>query len=75
MQLTPQFSVSADGVDVTGRFAGRNVELEVIDATGVESDSAEFVISDPLAEVAPPRRGAGTPGRGAATVVHRVFTQ
>jgi hypothetical protein len=58
MQLTPQFSVSADGIDVTGRFAGRNVELEVIDATGVESDSAEFVISDPLAEVAPPRRGA-----------------
>lgn len=56
--MTPDFSVSADGLDVTDRFAGCKVEIEVVDATGTESDSVEIVIFDPAAIVAPPRRGA-----------------
>lgn len=56
--MTPDFSVSADGLDVTDRFAGCKVEIEVVDATGTESDSVEIVIFDPAAVVAPPRRGA-----------------
>jgi phage protein D len=56
--MTPDFTVSADGLDVTDRFAGRKIELEVVDATGTESDSAEIVIFDPQAVVQPPRRGA-----------------
>jgi len=56
--MTPDFSVIADGLDVTGRFGGRKIEIEVVDATGVESDSAEISIFDPEAIVSPPRRGA-----------------
>lgn len=56
--MTPDFSVIADGVDVTGRFGGRKIEIEVVDATGVESDSAEITIFDPESIVSPPRRGA-----------------
>lgn len=56
--MTPDFSVSADGLDVTDRFAGCKVEIEVVDATGTESDSVEIVIFDPAGIVAPPRRGA-----------------
>lgn len=56
--MTPDFSVIADGIDVTGRFGGRKIEIEVVDATGVESDSAEIVVFDPEAIVEPPRRGA-----------------
>lgn len=56
--MTPDFSVIADGVDVTGRFGGRKIEIEVVDATGVESDSAEITIFDPEAIVSPPRKGA-----------------
>lgn len=56
--MTPDFTISADGIDVTSRFGDRKVELEVVDATGTESDSAEIKIFDPDAVVAPPRKGA-----------------
>ena len=56
--MTPDFTISADGVDISDRFAGRKIELEVVDATGTESDSAEIKIFDPDAIVAPPRHGA-----------------
>lgn len=56
--MTPDFTISADGLDVTDRFAGRKIELEIVDARGTESDSAEISIFDPEAVVQPPRRGA-----------------
>jgi phage protein D len=56
--MTPDFTISADGLDVTDRFSGRKIELEVVDARGTESDSAEIGIFDPEAIVQPPRRGA-----------------
>lgn len=58
MQHTPDFEIFADGINVTGNFSGRKMELEVVDAVGVESDSAEIVVADPQATLAPPRRGA-----------------
>lgn len=56
--MTPDFTVAADGLDVTDRFAGCKVEIEVVDATGTESDSVEIMVFDPAAIAAPPRRGA-----------------
>ncbi len=56
--MAPDFSITADGLDVTDRFAGCKIEIEVVDATGTESDSVEIVIFDPAGVVAPPRRGA-----------------
>lgn len=49
--MTPNYQIFANGTDVTGRFEGRNVELTVVDATGVESDSAEITVADPNAEI------------------------
>ena len=59
--MTPDYQIllgGEGGVDITGRFSGRNVEVTVVDATGTESDSAELTVFDPAAEVDPPRRGA-----------------
>ncbi|CAM5399730.1 hypothetical protein AFEL58S_02015 [Afipia felis] len=56
--MTPDFTISADGIDVTDRFADRKIDLEVVDGTGTESDSAEIKIFDPDTMVDPPRHGA-----------------
>lgn len=59
--MTPDYQIrlgAADGLDITGRFVGRNIALTVVDATGTESDSAEIAVLDPLAQIEPPRRGA-----------------
>ena len=55
--MTPGFSISTGGLDITERFAGK-IEIEVVDATGTESDSCEVKLLDPAGMIAPPRRGA-----------------
>ncbi len=56
--MRPDFKVVADTQDVTAVIRSRLVSLEIVDEAGVQSDSAEIVLSDHGEHVALPRRGA-----------------
>ncbi|EUB97318.1 hypothetical protein PMI07_000894 [Rhizobium sp. CF080] len=54
----PYFTISADGVDVTGRLAGLGMTMTVTDGAGLKSDTLQITIDDPEGSVEPPRTGA-----------------
>lgn len=56
----PTFRVTVDGTDITALLAPRLISLSVTDAVGVESDAAEFSLTDttPFAPLAEPPPGA-----------------
>jgi hypothetical protein len=56
--VTPAWSISADGEDVTARLADYLVSLSVTDQSGLEPDELALAIADPLARIALPRLGA-----------------
>ncbi|MCH4539054.1 phage late control D family protein [Ochrobactrum sp. A-1] len=54
----PKFSISANGVDITGRIAGSGVTMTITDGVGSKSDTLSIVISDVDGSVAAPKTGA-----------------
>lgn len=56
--MTPAWSISADGVDITSRFNDRLLELTVTDNEGLKSDSCEILVDDRDGQLAIPRKGA-----------------
>lgn len=56
--MTPSFSVSVGGTDVTRRFNDRLVSLIVTDAEGKQSDSVEIQLDDRNGEIEIPEKGA-----------------
>ncbi|MCM0751603.1 hypothetical protein DEA98_10395 [Brucella pseudogrignonensis] len=54
----PKFSISANGVDITGRIAGSGVTMTITDGVGTKSDTMSIVISDVDGSVAAPKTGA-----------------
>lgn len=53
----PFFKVSAGGVDITSRLAGRGISLTITDGVGLEADSVQIKIDDQDGIIAPPRTG------------------
>lgn len=56
--MTPAWTISADGTDVTATLAQYLVSLSLTDQAGMESDTLQLVIADPEAVIAMPRIGA-----------------
>lgn len=56
--MTPAWTISADGEDVTARLADYLVSMTLTDQDGIESDSLSIEVADPLAQIALPRLGA-----------------
>ncbi len=54
----PKFSISANGVDITGRIAGSGVTMTITDSVGAKSDTMSIVIADVDGSVAAPKTGA-----------------
>lgn len=54
----PKFSISANGVDITGRIAGSGVTMTITDGVGSKSDTLSIVISDVDGSVTAPKTGA-----------------
>lgn len=53
----PFFRVSAGGVDITSKIAGRGISLSITDGVGLESDTISLEIDDQDGVIAPPRTG------------------
>lgn len=53
-----QFSISADGKDVTGNIAPILVSMTITDSEGLQADTLSIVIDDVDGSVEPPRTGA-----------------
>ena len=56
--MTPQYSIFADGIDVTASFNGRLLDLKIKDEAGLESDTLSITVDDRNGELALPRDGA-----------------
>jgi len=56
--VTPAFSVSVDGVDITGKVNDRLISLTVTDNEGTKSDSCEIRLDDRDGAISIPRKGA-----------------
>lgn len=56
--MTPDFTVMAAGIDITGQIRDRLVSLTVSDAAGVKSDTVEIVLDDRGGAVELPMPGA-----------------
>lgn len=54
----PYFTISADGVDISGRLRGAGVTMTITDNEGLKSDTLQIVIDDVNGSVAAPRTGA-----------------
>lgn len=54
----PIFSISANGIDVTGRFAGANMTMTITDSVGLKSDTLQVVLDDLDGMTEAPRTGA-----------------
>lgn len=55
---TPVFSISANGVDITGNFAGLNMTMTITDGEGLKSDTLQLDIDDAGGMVEAPTTGA-----------------
>lgn len=58
MSLSPDYRVSLGGLDITGRFSGRLIELRHTDADGVESDRLVIQVDNGDYAVMEPSKGA-----------------
>ncbi len=56
--MTPAFSISADGGDITGHIGKNLASLKLTDKDGMEADQVEIAITDPTGSFALPRKGA-----------------
>ncbi|ODA34062.1 late control protein [Veronia pacifica] len=56
--MTPTFSVTADGADISGMIAERLLQLTVRDEAGIQSDTMEIRLDDEQHAIALPRTGA-----------------
>lgn len=56
--MTPDFTVMAAGIDITGQIRDRLVSLTISDAAGVKSDTVEIVLDDRGGAVELPMPGA-----------------
>lgn len=56
--MTPAWSLTADGADLTAALAKGLLSLTVTDQAGIEADTLELTVADPRAELALPALGA-----------------
>lgn len=56
--MTPAWSISADGQDLTEALASRLLSLRVTDKSGLESDTLDLALADPRGELALPPMNA-----------------
>jgi len=56
--MTPDFSISVEGTDITGTIAARLVDLTIRDKRGFEADELTLTLDDADGRLALPRRGA-----------------
>lgn len=56
--MRPDWSISVDGSDATGRLARYLVSLEITDQAGLDSDALTLTVADPQGQIALPRLGA-----------------
>lgn len=55
--MTPAFSLTADGADITKVIAAHLVEISVSDEAGVTSDEISITLADPQAQIEIPAKG------------------
>ncbi|MDQ0510868.1 phage late control D family protein [Ancylobacter amanitiformis] len=58
MSAFPAFKVEVNGVDYTSRFRPLVVKIDVTDRSGISTDSASIVLSDPEGSILLPQEGA-----------------
>lgn len=56
--MTPAWSITADGADVTDRLAQYLIALTITDQAGMEPDELSLEVADPQAQIALPQLGA-----------------
>lgn len=56
--MTPAFSISADGIDISGKINDRLVELVVVDHDGTKADEVTIILDDRDFALEVPRKGA-----------------